>query len=452
MGVFLRKKKGGLSDVIRCEEKDYLVYKWKPSSLELHENKREYAIRTKSILRVRDGEAAIFFYKQKDGKLRDIVYGPYDDVLKTKNFPILSSLIGLFYEGDTPFQAEIYFVNLSKSIQIKFGIPYFDVFDPFMKEYSVPVCVRGTFTFKISNIEDFISNYRLENFTIDELRSKISDVIVRATKKIICNFPSISQKPVIQIEQNINDINEEIFKDIKSKIDEIYSIEVVSLDIGNIEIDKESDEYKTLISLTKDITTKKTLVKTDLEIKKAYKMQDINLEDYEQRLKIEREATKFQKEMEIQHQNIDVLQVGANKEVGIASAEAFGKMGENGGGNVNIGGESVSGTGFNPATFMTSVAVGKALGETISKTMTNSMDNKESTNNSNINIPPIPTKQYYYALNNNPLGPFKEENIKELLMNNTLNKDTLIWIVGTSSWVKLSSLDEFKGLIPPEIK
>ena len=41
---------------------------------------------------------------------------------------------------------------------------------------------------------------------------------------------------------------------------------------------------------------------------------------------------------------------------------------------------------------------------------------------------------------------------EELLMNNTLNKDTLIWIVGTSSWVKLSSLDEFKGLIPPEIK
>ena len=53
--------------------------------------------------------------------------GPTDTTIKTANFPILSSLVGLAFGGESPFPAEIYFINLSGNIQLKFGIPYFDV-------------------------------------------------------------------------------------------------------------------------------------------------------------------------------------------------------------------------------------------------------------------------------------------------------------------------------------
>ena len=137
MGIFFKKKNGGFSDVIRCDEPDYLVWKWHPSGANQGELKRETAIRTNSILRVKPGELAVFFYKQGNGTLVDYIVGPHDEKLKTKNFPALSSIIGLWYEGDTPFQAEVFFINLAKVIQIKFGVPYFNVVDPRYPDFEV---------------------------------------------------------------------------------------------------------------------------------------------------------------------------------------------------------------------------------------------------------------------------------------------------------------------------
>ena len=63
MGFFdknVKSKTGGFSDVIRCDEKDYLVWKWHPNAGEEGELKRETAIRTGSTLRVKSGEVAVF--------------------------------------------------------------------------------------------------------------------------------------------------------------------------------------------------------------------------------------------------------------------------------------------------------------------------------------------------------------------------------------------------------
>ena len=49
--------------------------------------KKENNIRFGSSLRVKDGEMAVFVYKQKDGTVQDFLEGPYDDILKTANLP-----------------------------------------------------------------------------------------------------------------------------------------------------------------------------------------------------------------------------------------------------------------------------------------------------------------------------------------------------------------------------
>lgn len=40
-------------------------------------NNRENAIRWGSSLRVKDGEVAVFVYKQKDGTMQDFIVGPF---------------------------------------------------------------------------------------------------------------------------------------------------------------------------------------------------------------------------------------------------------------------------------------------------------------------------------------------------------------------------------------
>ena len=95
MGLF-SKKVSGLMDVIRCDEPSYLIWKWHPNGTKSGNNYRENAIRWGSSLRVKDGEVAVFVYKQKDGTEQDFIEGPFDQILETANLPVLASLIGLF--------------------------------------------------------------------------------------------------------------------------------------------------------------------------------------------------------------------------------------------------------------------------------------------------------------------------------------------------------------------
>ncbi len=84
MGIFGNKSECGLMDVIRCDEQEYLVWKWRPSGA-ANSTKKENAIRYGSSLRVKDGELSVFVYQQKDGSLQDFIAGPYDQTIKTDN-------------------------------------------------------------------------------------------------------------------------------------------------------------------------------------------------------------------------------------------------------------------------------------------------------------------------------------------------------------------------------
>lgn len=203
MALFGKPKAGGFIDEIRCDEPSYLIWKWHPSSSELNNNSRENAIRWGSSLRVKDGEVAVFVYKQKDGTMQDFIVGPFDQTIKTENFPVLASIVGLAYAGGTPFQAEVYFINLAQIIQVKFGVPYFDVYDPRFSDFGVPVAVRGTISFKISDYHQFIKLHRLNNFNLDDFQRQIRDAVTRYVKDVVANAPATNNIPLVQIETKL---------------------------------------------------------------------------------------------------------------------------------------------------------------------------------------------------------------------------------------------------------
>lgn len=154
MGLFglgSKKNEGGLMDAIRCDEKDFLIWKWRPVGQTVNTTRKENAIRYGSSIRVRPGQAAVLLYQQKEGEY-DVIKGPYNDIIKTENLPILASIIGLAYSGGTPFQAELYYINLAKGMEIPFTIPYFRVVpaEQEYKAYDVQVAIKGTLTFEAS--------------------------------------------------------------------------------------------------------------------------------------------------------------------------------------------------------------------------------------------------------------------------------------------------------------
>lgn len=202
MGLFglgSRGKSGGMMNVIRCDEQEYLVWKWRPAGQEANSTTRENSIRYGSSLRVKDGEVAVFVYKQKDGTMQDYIEGPYDDIIKTANFPVLSSIVGLAFGGESPFQAEIYFINLAGNVQIKFGIPYFDVFDPRFLDFAVPMAVRGSITFNITDYKAFIKLNRMVNFTLEDFKTQAKDAVTKSIKSFVTNAPQNNGIPVLRL-------------------------------------------------------------------------------------------------------------------------------------------------------------------------------------------------------------------------------------------------------------
>lgn len=442
MGLF-NKKTGGFMDEIRCDEASYLIWKWHPKGAQGGDNNRENSIRWGSSLRVKDGEIAVFVYKQKDGTTQDFIVGPFDEILKTNNLPVLASIVGLAYDGGTPFQAEVYFINLAQIVQVKFAVPFFDVYDPRLEDFGIPTAIRGTISFKINDYREFIKLHRLVDFNLDDFQNQIKDVVIRYAKDTVANAPSANNIPLIQIETKIAMINDKIELDIIERLKEDFGVIVNGVDIGAIELDKSSEGYKQLMNVTKDVTSATIKAETEAKLKNISDKQRIEMENYEGTLKIQREEGQYAQHKQTQSNNMGAFQIEKQSEVGIAGANALGKMGENGAGSVDLNG---GGTGFNPAAMMAGMALGGAVGQNIAGTMNGIMQNNIPT--SNMTPPSIPTTKYYVANNGQQTGPFDKETLKKMVEDGKMNKETLVWKDGMSDWTRAGSIDELKELFP----
>ena len=432
MSIFGKPKAGGFMDEIRCDEPNYLIWKWHPVGSELGNNNRENAIRWGSSLRVKDGEVAVFVYKQDNGIMEDFIAGPFDETIKTKNFPVLASIVGLAYEGGTPFQAEVYFINLAQIIQVRFGVPFFDVYDPRFSDFGVPVAVRGTVSFSIKDYREFIKLHRLTSFNLDEFQAQIRDAVTRYVKDTVANAPASHNIPLVQIETKTAQINDAIEYDLSERLKENFGVNISGVDIGAIEIDKSSDGYAQLMAVTKEIETAKVKAQT---------------EDYIERLRIQREEGQYAQHKATQSSNMGAFQVEKQAEVGIAGAEALGRMGENGAGGVDLGG----GGGFNPAAMMAGMALGGAVGQNIAGTM-NGMMSGTMPAQSTTTPPPIPNTLYHVAINGQAAGPFDMNTLRQMVASGQFTPDSLIWKNGMAQWAKANTVEEIKqlfGSVPP---
>ncbi|MCZ2130481.1 MAG: SPFH domain-containing protein [Bacteroidia bacterium] len=440
MGLFGNKSEGGLMDVIRCDEQEYLVWKWRPSGAANSTNK-ENAIRYGSSLRVKDGEVAVFVYKQKDGAMQDFIVGPYDQTIKTANFPILSSIVGAAFGGASPFQAEIYFMNLSGNIQVKFGIPYFDVFDPRFMDFAVPMSARGTITFNVTDYKGFIKLNRLINFELDDFNKQIKDAVTKYIKGIITNIPSDKGIPVLQMEKKLLEINDLIAAYLKPRMENDFGVNMKGFDLATIDVDKESQGYAELRKVTAEQTTKTTVAQTDVNIKNMSDMQGINALNMEETLRIQREEAQRAQKLQTETNFIGAHALNQQTDVLKTGAESLGNMG-----NMDLGG---GGGGMNPAGMMTGMMMGGAMGNQMAGMMNNMGQNMNQQQNT---PPPPPTIAYSVSVNGQTAGPFNLQQLQQMVQNGQLTQNTHVWKQGMAGWEVAGNVQELAslfGAVPP---
>lgn len=416
MSLF-KNKDGGFSDVIRCDQDDYLIWKWTPSG-EANTTKRENAIRYGSSLRVKDGELAVFVYEKDNGQLYDFISGPTDLTLKTANLPVLSSIIGLAYAGNSPFQAEVYFINLAGNIQMKFGVPFFDIFDLRFPDLAIPCSVRGHLIFNLTDYGAFINLNRLRNFDIEDFKSQVKDTIIRKTKKNVLDILSTSNISVIQIESKIDEISGKIQDSIANIVSEDFGINIKRFDISAIDIKKESENYLQLKKITIDQQTKIIEAKTNVDI-----------ENLDETMRINRKNI----ELGVEGQNIQAHQINKQSEVLKTAAESLGQMGSGeGGSSLDMG------------SMMASMTMGGAIGSGMAGMMGNMI------HNSNQNTPPpLNNFMYHVSINGQPSGPFNFQQLQQLVQNGQLTSLTYVWKNGMLNWDYAQNIAELNFLFPP---
>ena len=428
-------------DVIRCDEQEYLVWKWRPKGADVNSTSRENSIRYGSSLRVKDGEVAVFVYKQKDGTLQDFIEGPYDDTLKTANFPVLANIVGAAWGGSSPFQAEVYFINLAGNVQIRFAVPYFDVFDPRFLDFAVPVAVRGSIMFNITDYKAFIKLQRLINFDLEAFKKQVKDAVVKYVKGFVTNAPSQYGIPVLQLERKVLEVNELIQQKLSPIFKDDFGVNLKRLDISAIEPDKESEGYMELRNVTADQQKKTINVQTDVNIKNMADMQQINAENMAETLRIQREEAQRAQRLQTETNFIGAHALDQQTDVLKTGAANLGQMGNMGGGG-----------GMNPAGIMTGMMMGGALGGQMAGMMNqmgNAMQGQMNT------PPPIPTVAYMIAVNGAQSGPFNIQQLQQLVQQGQVNTNTYVWKQGMANWELAGNVQELKSLFvantPPPI-
>ncbi|MDH3270914.1 MAG: SPFH domain-containing protein [Gemmatimonadota bacterium] len=219
----------GLFDKIRGEFID--IIEWTDSSpntlvyrFERHNNEIKYGAQ----LTVREGQSAVFI---DEGQLAD-VFPPGMYSLETENLPILSTLKGWKYGFESPFKAEVYFVNTRQFTDQKWGTKNpVTMRDP---EFG-PVRVRafGTYTMRVDDPGVFIREIvgTDSHFTTEEVTDQVRNVLVARFSDAMAS----SGIPVLDMAASYDELGQKLGDRVRHDM-EGYGIELRTLLVENISL------------------------------------------------------------------------------------------------------------------------------------------------------------------------------------------------------------------------
>jgi len=359
-----------LIDVVRyqAEENEFI---WKFPSNDLR-------IGTQVI--VNPAQYAFFI---KGGNVLD-EFSSGSHTLKTENIPLLNKIINLPFGGDSPFQAEVYYVNLLSKLDNKWGTTTPILLEDPKYGIIIPVRAFGQYGFRVSNPRVFLESLtgNLTSFSSSKIQEYFKG-------KIISSLTSLISKKIIKENISILEINlylDELSSFCQEKITdefEKFGLEIINFYFISINVPLDDP------SITKLKEAKDLIAKVKITGKELYQMD----------------------------RSFDVLDNAAKNEGGVA-------------GNL-IG-----------------AGLGIGLGVGIGNEMSNISENLNTQKTSS-----QPVILYYFLNNNQQNGPLSYDQLKQLILDSKINKQTMIWKTGLDNWILITELPEtsilFNQLPPP---
>ncbi len=254
-------------DVLKYDgPNDVLIWKWRSES----NSSREQELRMGSQLIVNQSQEACFY---RGGELLD-VFGPGTHTLSTKNLPVLSGLIGLVFGGDSPFSAEVYFINKVVSMDAKFGLAPFNMVEPTFR-VPIPISCRGSFALVVENAKLFLTKMvgTVKDFDTNTLSELFRGVISENVKHAITKISNDQNLSPLELESIVHEVGGAVKAIISSHLQE-FGLALKLFNIESIPIIDEDQRVKDVVAQFQKIMAE------DLDERMRLKRHADNLETY----------------------------------------------------------------------------------------------------------------------------------------------------------------------------
>jgi excisionase family DNA binding protein len=193
------------------------------------------AIKNGAQLIVRESQQAQFVYLGEFGD----TFGPGKHTLTTDNIPILTRLKSWKYGFNSPFKADVYYLNTRLFTGNKWGTA-----NPVMMRDAdlgiVRVRAFGTYDFRIIDPKLFLKevagsdhNFRLDEFA-ETMRSRIVSVFADALAS--------SQVPVFDVASRYAELGEALLPLINPAVSAKYGLEVATFVVENVSVPPEVEQ------------------------------------------------------------------------------------------------------------------------------------------------------------------------------------------------------------------
>lgn len=225
----------GLMDKIRGEFVD--IIEWTDDSLDTivwRFPRYHDQIKYGAQLTVRESQMAVFV---NEGQIAD-VFKPGMYELITRNMPVLSTIRGWKHGFDSPFRAEVYFVNTKNFTDLKWGTR-----NPIIvrdAEFG-PVRLRafGSYVMRIKDPAEFVREIAGTNqlFTIEGITEQLRNLIVTR----FSDYVAEAKIPVLDLAANYDELSAYMTGKIAPEFME-YGLEITKLLVENISMPEEVEK------------------------------------------------------------------------------------------------------------------------------------------------------------------------------------------------------------------
>ena len=209
----------------QAQDQNTLVYQFP-----VHNNE----IKMGAELTVRESQVAIFV---NEGELAD-VFGPGRHILYTQNMPILTKLKSWKYGFDSPFKAEVYFINTKQFINQKWGTS-----NPIMMRDPDFGMIRlrgyGIYSYRVSEPTVFLRELFGTNSSYDtnSVEGQLKKMIISGLSDLFAE----SQIPALDLSMHYDELSERGKEKMKSRF-AAFGFDITSLYIENLSLPKEVEE------------------------------------------------------------------------------------------------------------------------------------------------------------------------------------------------------------------